>query len=199
MSKVKFIRTFNPASPSIEGLIKKHIHYLQSDEVLKKVFPNNKFSVIDKRNKNLKEMVAPSLYPKSTIKSNCTIVSCSKCDICQNFLIIDSKFRCIVTGTKYFIKGNSSCDSCNVIYLKTYSNCREQYVGSPINFKQRLRIHKSDIKTNKDRCETARHFNNKCSSLNNKHAYLKAQIVEQVINNNQSSIEDLLWKREKYW
>ena len=32
--KVKFITNFNPALPSIEGLIRKHIHYLHSDEVL---------------------------------------------------------------------------------------------------------------------------------------------------------------------
>ena len=37
-----------------------------------------------------------------------------------------------------------------------------------------------------------RHFNNTCCSLNNKHAYLKTQIIEKVSNNNQFSIEDLL-------
>ena len=135
VSKGKFISTFNPALPSIEGLIKKHIHYLHSDEVLKNVFPNENFSVIYKRNKNVKEIVAPSLYPKPSIKSNRTIVSCNKCDICKNFLITDSKFRCTVTGKTYFIIGNMSCDSGNVIYLITCSNCREQYVGSVINFK----------------------------------------------------------------
>ena len=119
MSKVEFITTFNPASPSIEGLVKKHIDYLHSDEVLKKVFPNKKFSVIYKRNKNLKELIGPSLYPKLSIKSNHTIVSCNKCDICKNFLVTDSKFRCTVTGKTYLIKGNLSYDSCNVIYLVT--------------------------------------------------------------------------------
>ena len=87
VSKVKFITTFNLDLPSIECLIKKHIHYLYSDEVLKKVFPNKKFSVTYKRNKNLMEMVAPSLYPKPSIKSNRIIVSCKKCDVCKNFLI----------------------------------------------------------------------------------------------------------------
>ena len=72
-------------------------------------------------------------------------------------------------------------------------------MGSAINFKQRFRIHKSDIKTNKDRCGTARHFNNKYCGPNSNHAYLKIQIIEQVFNNNQFSIEDLLWEREKYW
>ena len=28
---------------------------------------------------------------------------------------------------------------------------------------------------------------------------MKTQIIEQVFNNNQFSIEDLLWEREKYW
>ena len=91
-----------------------------------------------------------------------------------------------------------SCDSGNVIYLITCSNCREQYVGSVINFKQRFTIRKSDIKANKDRRGTARHFNNKYCSPNNKYAYLKIQIIEQVFDNNQFSIEDLLWEREKY-
>ena len=104
--KVKFIVTFNPALPSIESLIRKHIHYLHSNEVLKKVFSNNKFPLIYKCKKNLKEMVAPSLYPKPSIKSNRAIVSCNKCDICKNVLLADSKFRYTVTGKTYFIKGN---------------------------------------------------------------------------------------------
>ena len=45
VSKVKFIATFNPALPSIEGLIEKQIDYLHSDEVLKKVFPSKQFYV----------------------------------------------------------------------------------------------------------------------------------------------------------
>ena len=126
VGKVKFITTFNPTLLSIEGLIRKHIHYPYSDELLKKAFPNNKFSVTYKRNKNLKEMVAPSLYFKPSIKSNRAIVSCNKCDIYKNFLITDSKFRCTVTGKTYFFKGSLSGDSCNVIYLTTRSNCKEQ-------------------------------------------------------------------------
>ena len=123
-------------------------------------------------------MVAPSLYLKPSIKNNRNIISCEKSDICKNFLITDSKFRwfrCTVTCKTCFIKDNLSCGSCNVISLITCSNSREQYVRPAISFKQRFRIHKSDIKANKDRCGTARHFNNKCCNPNNKHAYLKVQ------------------------
>ena len=58
--------------------------------------------------------------------------------------------------------------------------CKQQYIGSALNFKQRFRIHKSDIKTNKDRCGTARHFNNICCHPTNPHSYLKVQLIEQV-------------------
>ena len=68
MSKVKFITTFNPALPSIEGVVRKNIHYLNSDVVLKKACPNNTFSVIYKRNKNLREIVAISSYPNLLLK-----------------------------------------------------------------------------------------------------------------------------------
>ena len=59
-------------------------------------------------------------------------------------------------------------------------------------------MHKSDIKTKKNRCGSAMHVNNKCCSPNKRHAYLKVQIIEHVFDNNQCSIKDLLWEREKY-
>ena len=75
--------------------------------------------------------------------------------------------------------------------------CGDQYIGSAVNFKNRFRVHKSDIKTNKDRCGTARHFNNKCRHPHNPHAYLQVQIIEQI--NTTSDSEETLWHREKYW
>ena len=82
VSRVKSITTSKPPLPSIENLTRKHIHYLHKDEVLKKSFPNNKFFVIYKRIKNLKEIVAPSFYLKPSIKSNHTIASFNKCNTC---------------------------------------------------------------------------------------------------------------------
>ena len=60
-------------------------------------------------------------------------------------------FRCTVTGKVYYIKGEMNCGSSNIIYLITCMKCLEQYVGSAIKLKSRLRIHKSDIKTKKGR------------------------------------------------
>ena len=48
----------------MDGIIKKHISILQSDDALKTVFPKDCFSTIYKRNENLKELIAPSIYLK---------------------------------------------------------------------------------------------------------------------------------------
>ena len=89
-------------------------------------------------------------------------------------------FTCTVTGKKYLVKGELHCNSCNVIYLGECSNCKHQYIRSALNFKQPFRIHKSEIKTNKDCCGTSRHFNNVCCHPSNPHSYLKVQLIEQV-------------------
>ena len=61
------------------------------------------------------------------------------------------------------------------IHIKFVGN---QYVGCALDFKSRFRIHKSDIKTKKDRCGTARHFNTKVTDSSNPHRFLKIQIIE---------------------
>ena len=77
------------------------------------------------------------------------------------------------------------------------SNCYDQYVWSALDFKSRFRIHKSDIKTKKDRCGTARHFNTKCTDSSNPHKFLKVQIIESVQCD--YNLEGKLWERERYW
>ena len=90
-----------------------------------------------------------------------------------------------------------TCNTPNVVYLISCSNCYDQYVGSSLDFKSRFRIHKSDIKTKKDRCGTARHFNTKCTDSSNPHKFLKVQIIESVQCD--YNLEGKLWERERYW
>ena len=70
-----------------------------------------------------------------------------------------------------------------MIYLITCKNYLKQYAGSATNFKSHFRIHKSGIKTNKDRCGTAKYFNGKCKNDNNIFQFLSFQIIEQVYSN----------------
>ena len=75
-------------------------------------------------------------------------------------------------------------------------NCKDQYIGSATDFKATFRIHKSDIKTTKEMCGTARHFNSKCSDVQNLRRFLQVQLIESVVRD--LDIENKLWEREKY-
>ena len=104
-----------------------------------------------------------------------------------------------VTDKTYFIKSDLSCNSKNVIYLITCDKCKDEYIGSAEDFKLRFRVHKSDIKTKKERCGTSRHFNEKCLCSTSPFGYVKVQIIEQIYSEDPSNIEEVLWYRERYW
>ena len=97
----------------------------------------------------MKEILSLSSFPltKNLIvgsTSNCN----ERCDICTNFMVFDTIFT---TGKYYKVKGALSCSSGNVVYLISCQYCKLQYVGSAITFKERFRIHKSDINAGKKR------------------------------------------------
>ena len=124
------------------------------------------------------------------------MASYKKCDTCKNYLITD-KFKYKVTSGFCNVRGNLSCNNSNVIYLISCKSCEDQYIGWAIDFKARLRIHKSDIKTKKDGCGTAKYFNNKSSDIQNLHGFLQVQLIESVVSN--FGLENKLWERGKYW
>ena len=115
-------------------------------------------------------------------------------------MVFDRTFRCTVTGKVYYIKAEMNCESSYIIYWIKCAKCLGQYVGSLIKFKSKFRIHKSDIKTKKGRCWTARYFNNKCCNSSHPFVYLCVQLIEKVYCiYDECNIEDILWDREKYW
>ena len=177
--KINFFTSYNPSLPYMNTLIKMYFPLLHSDDNLKTLFPTETFNVFYRRNKNLKEPLTPSLFPIPRGEKWC-VCSCNVCDICKNYMVFSSTFFCTVTGKKFYIRGNFSCNSTDVIYLVECINCKCQYVGSAFSFKQLFHIHKSDIKTKKDCCGTARHFNSICCHPINPHGYLKVQLIEQV-------------------
>ena len=75
-----------------------------------------------------------------------------KFDICKNFLVVSPDFTCFATKWEYRIKGILKCDSRYVIYFISCKCCGKQYVESATDFKERFRIHKSDINTGQIRC-----------------------------------------------
>ena len=197
VSDLKFITTYNPALPNIYNIIQNNLSTLHTDENVKKIFLSKSIKNLYWREKNRKQFLSHSLFPAKPNNSESFITSCKKCEICKSYLIIDNKFKCKVTGWFYNIRSNLCCNTSNVIYLICYKNCKDQHIESAIDFKARFRIHKSDIKTRKDRCDTGRHFNRKCSDVQNPHRFLQFQLIESVVSD--LDLENKLWEREKYW
>ena len=65
-------------------------------------------------------------------------------------MVFENILTCTITGKKYFVKDEFHYNSCNIIYLVECSICKQEHIGSALSLKQRFRIPKSDIKTNKD-------------------------------------------------
>ena len=173
--------------PNINSLINNYVPILHEDLSIKEIFPRKSITTVYRRQKNLKEMLAPSSYPKSVNWQVNIITPCNSCDICKHYLVAEKKFTSNVTGKTYFIKGDLSCNSKNVIYLITCDKCKDEYIGSAVDFKPRFRVHKSDIKTKKERCGTSRHFNEKCLCSTSPFGYVKVQIIEQVYSEDPSN------------
>ena len=124
---------------------------LYTDSTWKTIFLQGRVNSLFKRNKSLKELLAPSLYPNNKVNRVNLITSCIKCDICKNYLICSNYFTCS--------RRVLHCNCNNLVYLITSKNCLKQYLDSATNFKSCFKVHKSHIKTNKCRCGTAKHFN----------------------------------------
>ena len=137
------------------------------------------------------------MFPFKFNKNESSFINCDESDIYNNYFISDNKFKCRVTGTVNNVRGSLSCNSPNFVYIISCTNCGDQYVVSTTDFKATLRIQKSDIKTKKERCGTARYFNRKCCDSYNCHIFLQVALLESV----QSDIhqEGKLWERKKYW
>ena len=108
---------------------------LHSSHEMLQIFPN----VTYRRNKNLKELISPSLFPRTIKENNCSIEKCNRrCDICKNFLVLSTEFTCHATKRKYKIRGFLTCNTKNIIYLIACKCCGKQYIGSATGFKEKF-------------------------------------------------------------
>ena len=164
------------------------------------IFSENTVNFTYRRNKNLKELISPSLFPRTIKENNCSIEKCNRrCDICKNFLVLSTEFTCHTTKRKYKVRGFLTCNAKNIICLIACKCCGKQYIGSATVFKERFRIRKSGINTGKIRCGVASHLLDVCKSATCKTEYLQVQFIENVLIREGEDTDKVLWEREKYW
>ena len=103
----------------MNAIIKRHEDILQHNTVLKELFPTNSFIVVNKRAKNLRELVARAdPYNIKTGLLNQTdhrYKKCArKCDSCNNFALEKTSFVCFATETKFKIRRDGTCNTKNI-------------------------------------------------------------------------------------
>ena len=203
IKKQRFFTEYNPVCPNISEIIKKHEHFIRNHEFLNKLFPPESFQVVNRRSKNLKELILRAdPYSVRNIETEFTYLKCKVCDSCKHFVVGASSVKSFATGRVFQIRKNLNCNTPYVIYVAECIKCLKQGVGSTTVWKPRLRNYKSHIKGKKNTCRIVNHFIEDCCDNINPCKYLRFHIIDCVDNVEGCSsekIEELLMEKEKMW
>ena len=201
--KHRFFTEFNPNAPNISEILKKHDHLIRGHEKLNKIFPQQSFQVVNRRTKNLQELILRAdPYSISFNETNFRYNKCGQCDSCKNFVVGNNSIKSKATGKVFRLRKNLDCSSRNVIYVAECKNCKMQGVGSTTAWKPRLRNYKSHINNGHDTCRIVKHFREVCINSANPVEYLNFHIIDSVNNTDGLSseqIDELLLNKEKRW
>ena len=142
---VNLITVYNPIIKNLQTVIRNNLPILYSDPKMKNLSPEGTINITFKRGKTLRELISPSVFfPQAQVESHSMVCNCKskRCGICQNYLVCENEFTCIVTGKTDKVRGKLCCISSNVIYLISCKLYKQQYVGSAFkdNFKPRFRV-----------------------------------------------------------
>ena len=202
----RFFTKFNPHHPNVQDIIKKHESLLRTNATLDKIFPQNSFQVVKKREKNLKELISRADPYSSKPQDIGQFKTCDKkCDSCKTFTAQCAQFKCNATGRYFHIKKNITCTTPNVVYLAECKKCQVQGIGSTTSWKPRLRNYKSWVKQRVRQCRIGNHFIDKteCRGPANKPwENMKFTIIDCLDNFqgfSHEQIEEELLKKEKLW
>jgi hypothetical protein len=154
-------------------------------------FNNCKTLLAYKIDKNLKQLLVKSKLESNTVGS---FIACRQinCKTCKTHTHNDTLFHSTKTRKTYNIKGVSSCNTKNIVYLITCKKCQLQYVGETSRtLRERLNEHRSAIKTKNINSPIGIHFNLANHSITD----LGIIIIEKITHDNSSLRKNC----EKHW
>ena len=204
--KHRFFSLFNPHHPNIQKIIRKHENILRTSHTLDRLFPKGSFQVVNKRDKNLKELITRADPYSSKNPESGSFKTCNRtCDSCRTFVGDYTKFKCNATSRIFNLQKEMNCNTPNIIYMLECTKCKLQGVGSTVSWKPRLRNYKSWVKNRIRKCRMGNHFidNASCRGSNSKPwENMKFYVIDCLDNFDGFTIEqidDELLKKEKMW
>ena len=133
-----FKPTYHPVISEIHKIIRKNFRSaVDSCELLKEILPLDTIELSSRRDRNLKEMLAPSV-PYAHRKDRevnqlgfCSRCGSQRCGLCKrSFSLENNKFCSFTVRFKYRIFRTLNCISVNVIYKTDCILCKLSYIGS---------------------------------------------------------------------
>ena len=158
--RVVFTCDWHPTLSQLPGMIKKHHHLLEEDNVLKKVFREPPIVAFRRAQTIRNQIVRSDVEPPEKIEG--PTQPCGKCSICKLVSTED-----ILTNTKsgkhVKITAAGNCRTSDVVYAARCKVCDLIYVGETgKELRTRFCDHRYDSKSRPDNNELAEHiYNNK--------------------------------------
>ena len=177
-----FSTTFHPAvQKRVYDIFREAQLILECDEEHKKVFPSVPM-VSFRRSKTLQNFLVRSKLSNGFHIGSCIGCRDPRCQICQ--MLLESPEFSNSDGNRTFSirKGDFTCKSKFVIYRLLCRTCGKQYIGSTMNFRERVNNYKS-------------HFRSYCErkaagTLQRGKAAPQAGLFSHFVNNNHHGMDD---------
>ena len=149
---ITFTRTYNPNYHFNYNRFNNCLNNINNRE-LRETFSNKKVLLTTRQPKNLKKMLVTAkfdLHPELPNRKPNRLFSCTDCiyhkngyiKLCKSFTFKLTNGKSVTWSYNKFF----DYDSKNVLYILICNNCDYFYLGKTIDFKQRIRKRKSDVK-----------------------------------------------------
>ena len=146
---IVFTSTFNPNNPRIDQILKDSFQAMQHTDNLQSAFSNKRLLCAKRKSSNIKQLLTTAAFSERNL-AECGIKRCKdNCVTCQ-YLVETTEVIFKECYESFKLKYSFNCNSKNVIYL-IKCKCLKIYIGECISLKQRLFLHKSNIKNERNR------------------------------------------------
>lgn len=156
--------THNPNNPQVIGTIKENLKFLNNSTKMKSVLDQTKVIVSRRQPKNLKRHLMKAQFSSEKITPVVTKCEEPRCGTC-NYLKTGNSIT-LKNGKVWTIKSTMNCKARNVIYTIICTKCESFYIGQTENLRNRVTLHKEQIRHKQYRHLAVSEHLEKCNNGN---------------------------------
>jgi hypothetical protein len=150
--RIPFVLTFHPRLRALGQRLHKHFHLLQTNERLRKAFPEAPMMAYRKL-KNLRNMLVHSVFKEESTKDidteNQGNKRCgdAKCHCCKHLVETNAGDPIVINNKTHILRKGGNCKTQNLIYGLVCKKCQKWYVGETgMKLHSRVNGHRAAIK-----------------------------------------------------